>query len=101
MRIGRWFLVTVVVALLGVLAEGSTARSMPKGAGVNLEDDGWIDCAGDEVPLDWDNAQLGSAAFWQEGITGEGVMVAVIDSGVDGTHPAFSRAGGTAGYARG
>ncbi|AIR98248.1 S8 family serine peptidase [Streptomyces glaucescens] len=33
------------------------------------------------------NAQIGTPAAWQAGLTGEGVTVAVLDSGVDASHP--------------
>ncbi|MFE1859770.1 S8 family serine peptidase [Streptomyces anandii] len=33
------------------------------------------------------NAQIGTAAAWQAGLTGKGVTVAVLDTGVDATHP--------------
>ncbi len=39
--------------------------------------------------FDWDDQQIGTPALWDNGVTGEGVTVAVIDTGVDGTHVAF------------
>ncbi|MGC0332171.1 hypothetical protein RKD23_005161 [Streptomyces sp. SAI-170] len=33
------------------------------------------------------NAQIGTAAAWEAGLTGKGVTVAVLDSGVDADHP--------------
>ncbi|GAA2665408.1 S8 family serine peptidase [Actinosynnema pretiosum subsp. pretiosum] len=37
--------------------------------------------------LDRSTAQIGAPAAWQAGLTGAGVKVAVLDSGVDGAHP--------------
>nr|CEL14651.1 peptidase S8 and S53, subtilisin, kexin, sedolisin [Kibdelosporangium sp. MJ126-NF4]CTQ96720.1 peptidase S8 and S53, subtilisin, kexin, sedolisin [Kibdelosporangium sp. MJ126-NF4] len=37
--------------------------------------------------LDRSTAQIGAPAAWQAGYTGEGVKVAVLDTGVDQTHP--------------
>ncbi|NUT47358.1 MAG: S8 family serine peptidase, partial [Saccharothrix sp.] len=37
--------------------------------------------------LDRSTAQIGAPAAWQAGYTGEGVKVAVLDTGVDGAHP--------------
>ncbi|MEU4190900.1 S8 family serine peptidase [Kribbella sp. NPDC026611] len=40
-------------------------------------------------PLDQSTAQIGAPAAWAAGLTGKGVKVAVLDSGVDATHPDF------------
>lgn len=101
MKAKRQYLVAAIIVLLAILAGGGVTLSAPsQNAGVTVEDNGWVDCVHD-APLDWDNEQLGSAAFWQEGITGAGhgawqpVKVAVIDTGVDGTHGAFLRTDGS------
>jgi subtilisin family serine protease len=46
----------------------------------------WLD-ATYRVALDRSTAQIGAPQAWQEGFTGKGVKVAVLDSGVDETHP--------------
>ncbi|MEM1309678.1 MAG: S8 family serine peptidase [Cyanobacteria bacterium P01_H01_bin.153] len=47
-----------------------------------------------EVPdsnaVNWGNDLINAPEVWAEGITGEGVVVAVIDSGTDITHPELS-----------
>jgi serine protease AprX len=35
----------------------------------------------------WGVDKIGAPAVWQQGITGKGISVAVIDSGIDATHP--------------
>ncbi|SES31232.1 S8 family peptidase [Actinokineospora terrae] len=40
-----------------------------------------------EATLDRSTAQIGAPAAWQAGLTGAGVTVAVVDTGVDQTHP--------------
>jgi subtilisin len=40
----------------------------------------------------WGIAALGVPALWEEGLTGEGVVVAHLDTGVDGKHPALQGA---------
>jgi subtilisin family serine protease len=37
----------------------------------------------------WGLERLGIPALWAEGLTGKGVLVGHLDTGVDGTHPAF------------
>jgi subtilisin family serine protease len=39
------------------------------------------------LSLDRTVPQIGAPSAWQAGLTGEGVTVAVIDTGVDQTHP--------------
>ncbi len=39
--------------------------------------------------IDWDDAQMAVGPFWQSGVAGSGVRVAVVDSGVDDDHPFF------------
>ncbi|MFI6094916.1 S8 family peptidase [Lentzea sp. NPDC051213] len=46
----------------------------------------WLD-ATYQVALDRSTVQIGAPQAWQEGYTGKGVKVAVLDSGVDETHP--------------
>ncbi|GAA4531325.1 S8 family peptidase [Amycolatopsis samaneae] len=49
----------------------------------------WLD--GVRKPaLDRSAAQIGAPAAWKAGFTGEGVTIAVLDSGVDRTHPDFA-----------
>jgi subtilisin len=42
-----------------------------------------------EAGTTWGLARLGVPALWAEGLTGEGVLVGHLDTGVDGSHPAF------------
>lgn len=46
----------------------------------------WLD-AKRSVSLDRSVPQIGAPAAWQAGLTGKGVTVAVLDTGVDQTHP--------------
>ncbi|CAM4019715.1 S8 family serine peptidase [Kibdelosporangium persicum] len=46
----------------------------------------WLD-GKRKASLDRSTAQIGAPAAWQAGVTGEGVKVAVLDTGVDQTHP--------------
>ncbi|PPK64680.1 S8 family serine peptidase [Actinokineospora auranticolor] len=46
----------------------------------------WLD-AKRTADLDRSTAQIGAPAAWQAGLTGTGVKVAVVDTGVDETHP--------------
>ncbi|MCE7009716.1 S8 family serine peptidase [Kibdelosporangium philippinense] len=46
----------------------------------------WLD-GKRKASLDRSTAQIGAPAAWQAGFTGEGVKVAVLDTGVDQTHP--------------
>jgi hypothetical protein len=39
--------------------------------------------------IDWDDAQMAVQPLWQSGVTGGGVRVAVVDTGVDDDHPFF------------
>lgn len=41
--------------------------------------------------IEWNIAKIGADVLWEEGITGKGITVGIIDSGVDGTHPALAR----------
>lgn len=41
--------------------------------------------------IEWNIEQIGVPELWEDGITGEGVVVANIDSGVEGNHPALKR----------
>ncbi|PKK40542.1 hypothetical protein ABB02_00213 [Clostridiaceae bacterium JG1575] len=41
--------------------------------------------------VEWNVSRVGADLLWKEGITGEGVVVGIIDSGVDGNHPALAR----------
>ncbi|NNF29712.1 MAG: S8 family serine peptidase, partial [Gemmatimonadetes bacterium] len=38
-------------------------------------------------PIQWDMMQINAAGAWAAGASGEGVRVAIIDSGIDHTHP--------------
>jgi subtilisin len=40
-------------------------------------------------PITWGIERLGIPALWDQGLTGEGVLVAHLDTGVDGEHPAL------------
>ncbi|MFK4835348.1 S8 family serine peptidase [Microbacterium sp. ZW T2_14] len=54
-------------------------ESSPAAAGEGVNADG----------IAWGVAEIGAPAVWAQGITGEGIVVANIDSGVDVTHPAL------------
>jgi hypothetical protein len=70
MKATRWFLIAVLAALLGLSAGSSAALSAPwPVAGFSPQDSEWVNgCSGS--PLDWDDEQLGSAAFWRTGPAG-------------------------------
>ncbi|RPK44805.1 Subtilisin DY [Streptomyces sp. ADI92-24] len=46
----------------------------------------WLDARVDAA-MESSNAQIGTPAAWEAGLTGKGVKVAVLDTGVDLTHP--------------
>lgn len=46
----------------------------------------WLD-GKRNLALDHSAVQIGAPAAWQAGLTGAGVRVAIIDSGIDGNHP--------------
>jgi hypothetical protein len=63
------------------LTDGTTVRTAT--AGVSKV---WLD-GKRKSTLDRSAAQIGAPAAWEAGVTGTGVKVAVLDTGVDQTHP--------------
>jgi bacillopeptidase F len=43
--------------------------------------------AGGTAPAEWNLTLLGAQQLWQQGFTGQGVVVASLDTGVDAAHP--------------
>lgn len=39
--------------------------------------------------IEWNVAQVGAPAVWAEGVTGQGTVIGIIDTGVDWDHPAL------------
>ncbi|MEG3613978.1 S8 family peptidase [Isoptericola haloaureus] len=74
-------------ALLAARAAGaadSSARRLDPLAGVEKI---WLDGRVEVSALDTNLTQVGAPTAWEEGLTGEGVDVAVLDTGIDLTHP--------------
>lgn len=46
--------------------------------------------SGSPQGTDWNLSRIKAPALWRSGVTGRGVLVCLIDSGVDGTHPALA-----------
>lgn len=61
-------------------ASSRTAALAPSGLKV------WLDAPVEALDVD-SSPQIGAPAAWEAGYTGEGVTVAVLDTGVDTTHP--------------
>ncbi|GLY49381.1 S8 family serine peptidase [Lentzea sp. NBRC 102530] len=74
----------VVAGLVTGVAEksGSAWESLRGGAVEKV----WLDGIR-QVSLDRSTKQIGAPQAWQAGVTGKGVKVAVLDTGVDETHP--------------
>ncbi|WP_460405006.1 S8 family serine peptidase [Actinophytocola sediminis] len=68
----------------------TTWEALTDGIGVRTAASGvrrvWLNGKRQAV-LDRSAAQIGAPAAWESGLTGEGVRVAVLDTGVDQTHP--------------
>jgi subtilisin family serine protease len=74
-------------AKLGAALAGTTAtptRTSGTLAGVSRV---WLDRRFRATDLDPNLTQIGAPAAWSAGLTGEGVKVAVLDTGIDTTHP--------------
>ena len=74
-------------AKLGAALAGTTAtatRTSGTLAGVSRL---WLDRRFRATALDPNLTQIGAPAAWSAGLTGEGVKVAVLDTGIDTTHP--------------
>ncbi|MEV0953963.1 S8 family serine peptidase [Promicromonospora sp. NPDC050249] len=69
--------------LLGALAPADTGVSAKKANGVGYV---WLDQPVRASDAD-SSPQIGAPEAWQAGFTGEGVTVAVLDTGIDATHP--------------
>jgi len=67
---------------LTAASDGSTWRSLLAGDARKVWLDGQV-----KASLDRSTRQIGAPAAWDAGLTGEGVTVAVLDTGVDQTHP--------------
>ncbi|OLF05618.1 hypothetical protein BLA60_35695 [Actinophytocola xinjiangensis] len=70
---------------------GATALDLPKGA-TPLRTFGatgkvWLDRRVEASELDWNLTGIGAPEVWAGGLSGAGVDVAVLDTGVDATHP--------------
>ena len=76
------------VAALTVAEDGDAFwADITTGASRSLEKV-WYD-APVEATLDESAAQIGAPAAWERGLTGDGVTIATLDSGIDTTHPDF------------
>jgi Subtilase family len=77
---------TAAAKLGAALAGTGTAGSRTTGtlAGVTQV---WLDRRFRATDLDPNLTQIGAPAAWSAGLTGEGVKVAVLDTGIDTTHP--------------
>jgi hypothetical protein len=74
-------LVNAAAAL--TLATGRSIAESPISSPIESSVEGPVALAND----DWGRALVKAASVWAEGITGQGVTVAVIDTGVDNSHP--------------
>jgi subtilisin family serine protease len=77
----------VAAAKLGAALAGtdtSGSRTTGKLAGVSRV---WLDRRIRATDLDPNLTQIGAPAAWSAGLTGKGVKVAVLDTGIDTTHP--------------
>lgn len=99
-RVGRYATVTGEVPALNVVAArtakrdaaawwkdltgGSKSRDLAGGL-TSIALDGKL-----RLSLDKSTAQIGAPAAWQAGFTGNGVRIAVLDTGVDTSHPDFA-----------
>jgi subtilisin family serine protease len=77
---------TAAAKLGTALAETGTSGSRTTGrlAGVSRV---WLDRRFRATDLDPNLTQVGAPAAWSAGLTGNGVKVAVLDTGIDATHP--------------
>jgi hypothetical protein len=69
--------------VLGAAGKSGSAWESLRGGAVEKV---WLDGVR-KVTLDRSTKQIGAPAAWQAGVTGKGVKVAVIDTGVDEKHP--------------
>ncbi len=58
-----------------------------------LESDPDVQCIYEDLPvralLDYSVSHIGVPAAWEDGLTGQGIKIAVIDTGIDPLHPDF------------
>jgi subtilisin family serine protease len=63
------------------------ARSRPASSPLGGVTRVWLDRRVRRTALDPNLTQIGAPTAWDQGLTGRGVRVAVLDSGIDATHP--------------
>ena len=77
-------LAALIVALEPVAAEDMVPQHSPSTIGLTAAD---FDTP--EYRADWGLGRINAATAYARGFTGSGVLVAVVDSGIDATHPEF------------
>lgn len=90
-NLGIFFGTVDEAGLAGLRAEGSVSKVVPAPE-LRLIRPVTTAASKPKVGMSWGLQRLGVAELWGQGLTGRGVLVGHLDTGVDGSHPALKGA---------